>query len=306
MTITPVQPMSPKINFPLNPAILTDVLGIFGQNVLGSRWSRFYSLSGLCPDNLDMCTQQRLDALDTLLSAERDEGESNPLLDLDPVLYQRLQQDASLRCYLLIVHDTYLAHHEQVQALHRGDIQAWEAMRKFLLVRAEIFLRRAGQGGGRTWFDVEDAVQKACVEILVSPFPYDVSFDGWCARLLRNQIHRIHHRSQDLHDRGWGVISLEAVSDLEARNGVNERALVQHGDPLRLYQQRELRRKLRQMLTHVTTPSRQRVLESTFFHGWADEEIAQEMGKTRHNVQVLRHRALQDLRTVLDPKMFGP
>lgn len=285
------------------PDLLPDVIGIFIYNVTSGRWARCLAHPNWINrrNRLDIeppsSRMRRIAQLHQHLSEYRSQN-------LDTALYRQLVQDAELSCYLLTIHDVYAASHEQLRALQSGEPQAWEILRAQLAEQTHKILRSSRHTVNLAWLDEEDLVQRACIEILRSRFPFDVPFESWCGRLLKNQIYLLSHRAQDVHDRGWQVISLENMTDGvgEPKRDSNSHVqlVLSANDVFRLYQQRELRRMLDDALARIPSRSRRHVLESTFFMGWADDEIADQLGKSRDNVQLLRHRGLRDLRTVLD------
>ncbi len=199
--------------------------------------------------------------------------------------------DRVIACYLQEHHRV-----ERLAAQHNGE---WERLFEQLAIRAYHMLLRMQVPAARAAVESADFAQETCETIFGHPFPYDVSFDAWATRILKNHILRRYTRSRDLIDREPGTMSLDRPGQSEMENGFSLYDLLSDESSASAFERVEVREWLIQTIAHLRSQAQQQVIIYTFFYELSDEEIAQRLGKTRNAVHILRHRALQRLKQIL-------
>ncbi len=179
------------------------------------------------------------------------------------------------------------------------DNAEWMQFSTQLAARAYAALLHLQIPNGKAASEAVDFAQEACERIFVSPFPYDVSFDAWASRILKNCILQRYTRSRDLTDRNPGVMSLDQPEQSAESDQFSLHELVASAPGASAFDHVEVREWLMQAIACLPSPAQQQVIIDTFFHELDDEEIARRLDKTKNAIQVLRHRALRTLRQSL-------
>lgn len=136
----------------------------------------------------------------------------------------------------------------------------------------------------------EDYVQRACAQILLADYPFDVPFLWWATTIAQNLV-SARGRSKDRFNDY--VISLDTPLHSEART---ESLVSQLPDPLgeffieAIHERELLYRALRRL-----NEQRRLVIVLSYFDEWDDTMIGDALGIKPANVQTLRHRALDQL-----------
>jgi RNA polymerase sigma factor (sigma-70 family) len=207
--------------------------------------------------------------------------------------------------YIDRVVNSYLREHGRVEALAAQDEAAWTELLEQLTGRAYNILLRSQVPPGRARGEAADFAQETCEVIFNHPFPYDVSFDAWATRILKNRILWRDTRSQDLIDRKPGILSLDRPGQSETGDDFSLYALLADGSGTAVFERLEVREWLIQAIACLRSRAQQQVIIDGFFYELSDEEIAKRLGRTRQAVYNLRHRALQGLKEILERRKKG-
>jgi len=121
----------------------------------------------------------------------------------------RSREEPPSETYIDRVINSYRQEHGRVEALAVQDEAAWTELVEQLTSRAYNILMRLQVASGRARSEAADFAQATCQIIFSHPFPYDVSFDAWATRILKNCILWHYTRSQDLIDREPRILSLD-------------------------------------------------------------------------------------------------
>lgn len=208
------------------------------------------------------------------------------------------REGSPLETYVDRVIDCYLREHNRIEALADGNRAAWTELFEQLAGRAYNILLRLQVPPGWARGEASDFAQEACEVIFSHPFPYDVSFDAWATRILKNCILGRYTRSQDLVDREPGILSLDRPSQ-EVGDDFSLYDLLTDDSGTSVFDRLEVREWLIQAIARLGSRAQQQVIIDTFFYELSDEEIAQRLDKTRQAVYNLRFRALRRLKQIL-------
>jgi RNA polymerase sigma factor (sigma-70 family) len=207
--------------------------------------------------------------------------------------------------YIDRVVDSYLREHGRVEALAAQDEAAWTELLEQLTGRAYSILLRLQVPSGRARGEAADFAQETCEVIFNHPFPYDVSFDAWATRILKNRILWQYTRSQDLIDRESRILSLDRPGQSETGDDFSLYDLLADGSGTSAFEHFEVRERLIQAVACLRSRGQQQVIIDGFFYELSDEEIAKRLGRTRQAVYNLRHRALRRLKEILEKRKKG-
>lgn len=207
------------------------------------------------------------------------------------------------RCYLQQVIQIYRQEHNRIDALYRGEREAWQTLAAQLNNSATRLLLQKGIAAAQAIELARDMAQQTCMKIYSSPFPYDVGFMLWSHVILKNQILYILTRSGDLLDRNRHVDSLDRLQDENEDHcqwvAANYTATDPKSASLLNPGQVEEWDYIARALEKLTSPGRRAVIILTYFYELSDEEIASQLGKSKNAIYTLRHRALRQLQQVL-------
>ena len=200
---------------------------------------------------------------------------------------------ASLSGYAQQVLAGVLAEWERVEALLAGDDKCWIAVLKRMEKVAYFWL---GAAGREVWAigEAREAAAKTCAEVWQwlqgNPFPFDVPFDRWSDRALRNRLKdsACTRRRQARHV----VDSL----DRPCREGGATLGELLPTDDIRAWLDREASREVLREATARLEQRQARIVHLWYVEGWSAEEIAAETRLDVGHVYVLKHRALKKLR----------
>lgn len=207
--------------------------------------------------------------------------------------------------YIDRVVNAYLREHGRVQALAAQEEVAWTDLRDQLTGRAYNILLRQQSPTGQARGEAADFAQETCEVIFNHPFPYDVSFDAWATRILKNRILWKYTRSPDLIDREYRIISLDRPSRSKTGDDFSLYDLLADDSGTSAFERLEVQEWLIQAIARLRSQAQQQVIIDTFFCELSDEEIAKRLGKTKQAVYNLRHRALRGLEEILERRKKG-
>lgn len=200
--------------------------------------------------------------------------------------------------YQLRVIRTFEAERSRYDALFAGDANAWETLTRQLTHAAQRMLLHNGFGSLYAREQAAEMSQQTCEHIVAAPYPWDISFDLWSHTIMRNIFLQRYTRSHDLMDRVMlkgDPLELDEVSEWTALDAPADPYDCTAGGASAYPDASELIEAIEQMQSR----QRRAVILYTYYEELSDEEIAQEIGKSRNAVQTLRHRALRQLRTLL-------
>ena len=209
------------------------------------------------------------------------------------------REKLSLETYIDRVVNFYLREHSRVEALAARNEAAWTKLLEQLAGRAYNILLHLQVPSKRARGEAANFAQAACEVIFSYPFPYDVSFDAWATRILKNCILWRYTRSQDLIDREPRILSLDRPGWSETDDDFSLYDLLADDSGASAFKRLEVREWLIQAIARLGSQAQQRVIIDTFFYELSDEEIAKRLGKTRQAVYNLRFRALQRFKELL-------
>lgn len=198
----------------------------------------------------------------------------------------------------------YLAEHERVELLADGDDATWSCLQEMLSRRAYHMLRQWSVAGLHPKDEAADFGQQACEAIYSANFPYDVAFNAWATVILHNLIRKRYTRSRDLIDRLIDIESLDNPGDSPFDDLSSPHELLHDPTAETLYERVDIRQELMEAIRQLPTRAQQNVIIYTYLYGWSDDRIARKLGKTKQAVYNLRHRALQQLKGLLDDPLL--
>jgi RNA polymerase sigma factor (sigma-70 family) len=237
-----------------------------------------------------------------VMKAKEGEGKEAEEWENRGDLHSALQHpgiSAQIEGYIDQVIACYLQEHQPVERLAAGDDAEWERLFEQLASRAYNILLRLQVPTAKAVGEAADFAQVSCEAIFSHPFPYDVPFEAWATRILKNQILQRYTRSQDLIDREPGTISLDRPGRGEVEDDFSLHDLLADESSASAFESIEVQEWLIQAIARLRSQAQQQVIIDTFFYELKDEEIARRLGKTRNAVHVLRHRALRRLTQIL-------
>ncbi len=136
----------------------------------------------------------------------------------------------------------------------------------------------------------EDYAQRACAQILLADYPFDVPFMWWACTIAQNMVHARARSKNRFNDQALSLdASIHSDSDGLPMGW-------QISDPISEFfteaiQERDL---VERVLRRLNEPRRIVILLS-YFEEWDDLMIGKTLGIKPANVQTLRHRALDQL-----------
>lgn len=207
--------------------------------------------------------------------------------------------------YLRQVVQIYRQERERLLALARSDNEAWHALFIHLVGSAYNLLLKHGFSAHQALDTASDIAQQACCKIYTNVFPCDVAFDIWAHVILKNCVLHKLTRSKELLDRQRHIESFEQYQtdhgDRQAFALTDPACGIPQESAPPYAKQIEDRDWLAQAIDQLPSIDRRIVIIYTFFYGLSDDEIAQKMEKSKGAIHTLRHRALKQLQSMLDP-----
>ena len=202
-------------------------------------------------------------------------------------------KSSSLTTYAQQVLTHVMAEWERIESLLAGDGGCWAVLLQHLERVAYYWLGPHGREEWARW-EAREAAAQTCADLWhwlkCKPFPFDVPFDHWSERVLRNRLtDSVRYRNRD---------ARHVVDSLD-------RPCVEDGDPhgellptddmgvwLELESRREVVRKAWRRLEQRQA----RILHLWYLEGWSVDEIAAETLLQVDHIYVLKHRGLKKLR----------
>jgi RNA polymerase sigma factor (sigma-70 family) len=207
----------------------------------------------------------------------------------------RYEQDysVSLARYAQQVLARLMAEWERVEGLRGGDSLRWSAVIRHLERQAYFWLDARGRQEWTMW-EAREAAAKTSGDLWDwlqrNTFPFDVTFDRWAERALRNRLKdTVRFRRRQAR---FVVDSLDrpCFEDGQPRAGTLPT------DDMRVWLELESRREVvRQAWTRLDQ-RQAHIIQRWFVEGWSADEIAAETRLEVNHIYVLKHRALRKLR----------
>lgn len=202
-----------------------------------------------------------------------------------------------LEPYIDRVIAVFLAEHERLERLASAQGDEWSRLFRQLTNRAAAMLTRVRQSPA-TAAEAIDFAQAACEAIFHHTFPYDVSFDAWATLILKNFVLQRYTRSRDLLDRNPEVASLDDSQMLAVGEGFSLHDLL--ADPsAAVFERRDVQDWLLQAITSLASQAQQQVIVALYFDNRTEAEVAHHLGRSIQAVYNLKHRALRQLKEIL-------
>jgi RNA polymerase sigma factor (sigma-70 family) len=206
-----------------------------------------------------------------------------------------------LAAYITGVVKIYLQEHQRIEQLGNGHEEAWVTVINILMPRAVYALQRGLPTGTNVTSEAVELVQDACAIIYSNAFPYDVPFVAWVLKILNNLVLKKFTRSRDLIDRRPAVItSFDHPRQLDPDGSASLYDFVADESGEIPFEQIEQHEWLISAIESLRSQPQQQVIVLSYFHHLSDDEIAAVLAKSKNAVQILRHRALQKLKIILE------
>lgn len=195
----------------------------------------------------------------------------------------------------------FLADHVRIMALHSGSNLAWEVLSRQLVSKAQHLLTSAGYGMTAAYDTAAELAQQTCECMIANVYPCDIPLDYWFYTILKNATLHLLTRSQDLLDRAPCMHSLDDLEDrgvpVVARSLVCDATNAGVDDPSNRSGQMDA---LLDAIGRLQSKQRRTVVTYSYFADMTDDEIAAKMKKSKAVVHILRHRALKQLRILVE------
>jgi RNA polymerase sigma factor (sigma-70 family) len=182
---------------------------------------------------------------------------------------------------------------DRIEGLRMGDSQSWTEVLQHLEQKAYFWL---GPTGREEWARCEarEVASRTCADLWQwlqrHSFPFDVPFDLWSGRALRN---RLIDSVRSLRRQARFVVgSLDHPAFEDERLGAERLPVTDLSAWLDLEAKRELLREASARLDERQA----RIIHLWYEEGWSADQIAAETGLTANHVYVLKHRAIKKLR----------
>ncbi len=186
----------------------------------------------------------------------------------------------------------------RVQRLEMRDDAEWNRLHNFLASRAATLLQSFNPFGDRHE-EARDFAQRAATLIFDHAYPYDVSFDAWATRILKNLILSHYTRSPDPLHRTRDLVSINAAPTRADSHALPLAESLPDETATRAFTRVEDRAWLAQALARLSSPEQRTVIALEYFEELTDAEIARRLGKSKQAVYNLRNRALARLNELL-------
>jgi RNA polymerase sigma factor (sigma-70 family) len=207
----------------------------------------------------------------------------------------RYEQDSSLSLsrYAQQVLDRLMDEWERVEELRAGDSLRWTVVLRHMERHAYFWLGPAGREEWAKW-EAREAAAKTCADLWHwlrrNTFPFDVSFDRWAERALRNRL-KDSVRFRRRHAR-YVVDSL----DHPCFEDGHPQARLLPTDDMRVWLDLESKREVVQEAMTRLDQRQAHIIQRWYVEGWSADEIAAETRLEINHIYVLKHRALKKLR----------
>jgi RNA polymerase sigma factor (sigma-70 family) len=207
----------------------------------------------------------------------------------------RHEQESSLSLsrYAQLVLGQLMAEWERVEELRVGDSLRWTVARRHMERQAYFWLGPTGREEWAKW-EAREAAAKTIGDLWDwlqhNPFPFDVTFDRWAERALRNRL-KSSVRSRQMHARHV-VDSLDRPC---SEDGVPFGDLLPNDD-MRVWLELESRREVVRQAWTKLDRRLAHIIHRWYVEGWSADEIAAETRLEVNHIYVLKHRAIKKLR----------
>jgi RNA polymerase sigma factor (sigma-70 family) len=149
--------------------------------------------------------------------------------------------------------------------------------------------------GTDAWEEALNFAQETCLIIFEQRYPFDVSFEVWATKILKNLILARYTRGKDILDRRQRLESLDAET---SEGGDSLQEVTPDTRSLVPFEKIENQTLLLNAMAQLS-PIQRQVIQDTFLRELDDAQIARRLGKSKQAVYNLRHRALARLQQIL-------
>lgn len=201
----------------------------------------------------------------------------------------------TLADYIDLVLLQFSREHERLALLEKDDSAEWQRLGKLLAHRAWRIVRHF-RDGTDAWEEALNFAQETCLIIFEQRYPFDVSFEIWATRILKNLILARYERGTDILDRRQRLQSLDAPDPTSTGNILQES--IADDQSLTPFDRVENQTLLLNAIAQLS-PAQRQVIQDTFLRELDDAQIARRLGKSKQAVYNLRHRALARLQQIL-------
>ena len=190
-----------------------------------------------------------------------------------------------------------LTEHQRLDRLVARDSYTWTELFSQLTRRAQVMLAWLGHQTAIAT-EAADFAQEACEAIFDDVFPFDVAFDAWATRILKNRILQRRTRSRDLLDQDVEVMSLDRPHPTHGQEDLSLHEVLADSS-LAEFEQAEVQAWLLQAIGRLPSSPQQQVIINLYFYDMSEEETALRLGKSIQAIYNLKHRALRLLNQAL-------
>lgn len=207
--------------------------------------------------------------------------------------HQHGSENASLASHAQQVLVGLMTEWERVEALRAGDDGCWTLILKRMEKLAYYWLGSAGREGWAAW-EAREAAAKTCADLWHwlqhNPFPFDVPFDRWAERALRNRL-----KDAACTRRRQVRYVVDSLDRPCSEGGATVGELLPTDD-MRVWLDLTARREVVEQAWPRLEGRQARIVHLWYLEGWSAEEIAAETRLDVGHVYVLKHRAIKKLR----------
>ncbi len=197
-----------------------------------------------------------------------------------------------------VIH-AFQSENARYDALHEGNMDAWQILAYQLAQAAQRMLLHSGACSQYARDQADELSQQACEQIYAALYPWDIPFDLWCRTVVRNIFLQRCTRSHDLMDREIFAGDAMDFEDVQACPSTTGSAAYNNYTEAASYQGCMDANELIGAIKQMQSQQRRAVIMYTYYEELSDKEIAKAIGKSCSAVQTLRHRALRQLRALL-------
>lgn len=184
----------------------------------------------------------------------------------------------------------------RIRALEQGEAAAWNGLRDVLFQRAKALVRRFNETAVAT--AALDFAQQTCAIIFEERYPCDVAFDAWATIILKNLIVAHYTRSPNPLNHPTQLDSLDMPkSRSDNPTPLGER--IAAANSLAPFEKIENEMVLRDAIAQLASPVQRQLIQWSFLEERDDDQIAQDLGKSKQAIYNLRRRALTRLHEIL-------
>jgi len=201
----------------------------------------------------------------------------------------------TLRGYVQRVAQSVQDEHARIAALARNDETTWRAVQIMLTGRAYRILCHV-RDATVAHNEAADFANETCRIIFAKTFPFDVAFDAWATKILRNAILQTYARSPDVLNHEPSRASLDAPI---GEDGQLLGETVPQVDPTQPFDLVEDRAAVCEAVKRLRSAPQRRAVQAICLEGKSVARFARQEGISEQAVYNLCHRAVKKIRQIL-------